>query len=94
MNTPKPKTEWYDIVKNYMPAIILLGGIFVNLVLTWKSVKDNAIDIKNLNDKVERFYDEHNKTNDNQDNDIEGLKDWIKYREGYEQAEKDFKLKH
>ena len=56
METPQAKTSWIEIVKNYLPALVLLGGGFVSLVLTWKDVSDNKKDLKALQEQVNRQY--------------------------------------
>jgi hypothetical protein len=91
MVTPQNKTAWYEVVKNYLPAIALIGTMIWNVFSTWDSVKRNSEEIKDLNSRFEKFIEDQIKINDKEDTDIEEAKDWIKYQEGYQQALKDMK---
>ena len=93
METPQAKTSWIEIVKNYLPALVLLGGGFVSLVLTWKDVSDNKKDLKALQEQVTRQYSIQREMNEKTNEEVEALKLWVEYHKGYEQARKDNQIK-
>mgnify|MGYP001459816153 CR=1 FL=1 len=91
METPQSKTAWFDILKNYIPAIVVIGGLFYNVVLTWKDIGDNKEAIHDLEDKVTRQYSVQRERNDNADKAIEDVKDWVEWQKRYKQARKELK---
>lgn len=93
METPQAKTSWIEIVKNYLPALVLLGGGFVSLVLTWRDVHDNKKAVELLKEQVTRQYATQREMNDKTNKEVDELKLWMEYHKGYEQARKDYNLK-
>lgn len=91
MKTPHDSTTAFDIIKNYMPAIVMIGAGFVGLVLTWKSVGDTAKGLDTLRDQVQRQYGTQREMNEKTNSEVDELKLWKAWMEGYHQAEKDLK---
>lgn len=91
METPNNKTYAIDIVKNYLPAIVLIGGGFVALVLAWKDIGDNKTDIKLLKEQIIKQYSTQRDREDKTDKEIETILDYIEFEKGYQQALKDLK---
>lgn len=91
METPNNKTYAIDIVKNYLPAIVLIGGGFVALVLAWKDIGDNKTDIKLLKEQIIKQYSIQREREDKTDKEIETILDYIEFEKGYQQAQKDLK---
>jgi len=91
METPKDKTYAIDIVKNNLPAIVLVGGGFVALVLAWKDISDNKTDIKLLREQVSKQYQVQREMSDKTNQEVEKILDYIEYEKGYHQAQKDLK---
>jgi hypothetical protein len=91
MDTPNEKTNAFEIIKNYAPVILAVGALFVNVVLTWKNVADNQVQIKELNDKMTRQYQVQREMNDKTNAEVEKVLDYIEFEKGYQQAQKDLK---
>lgn len=91
METPENRTTAFDIIKNYMPAIVMIGAGFVSLVLTWKNVSDTAIGLKELKEQVSRQYSTQREMNDKTNKEVDVLKLWVEYQKGYQQAVKEKK---
>jgi hypothetical protein len=93
MRTPQSSTTAFDIIKNYLPAIVMIGAGFVGLVLTWKSVGDNSKGLETLKDQVQRQYGVQRDMNDKTNKEVDELQEWKARHEGYEQAKKDYNIK-
>jgi sensor domain CHASE-containing protein len=93
METPKDRTYSFEIIKNYLPAILAIGGGFVAMVLAWKDIGDNKKNIESLKEQVARQYQTQREMNDKTNKEVDQLKLWAEYQKGYQQAEKDFKTK-
>jgi hypothetical protein len=89
MQTPHDKTPFIDIIKNYMPAIVMIGAGFVSLVLTWRTVGDTAKAVENLREQVQRQYGVQRDMNEKTNSEVDELKLWKAWMEGYMQAKKD-----
>jgi len=74
MHTPQDKTSAFDIVKNYMPAIVMIGAGFVSIILTWKAVGDNTTGLKELRDQVTRQYTTQREMNEKTNKEVDALK--------------------
>lgn len=91
METPGNKTPAFEILKNYLPAIALIGGGFVALVLAWKDIGDTKKNVESLRDIVTRQYQTQREMNDKTNKEVDQLKLQSEYLRGYQQAIKDFK---
>jgi len=89
MQTPNDKTPFVDIIRNYLPAILMIGAGFVSLVLTWKSVGDTAKGLDSLREQVQRQYGVQREMNEKTNKEVDDLKLWKAYQEGYHQAKKE-----
>ena len=89
MQTPHDKTPFVDIIRNYMPAIVMIGAGFVSLVLTWKNVNDTAEGLKNLREQVQRQYGTQREMNDKTNAEVDQLKLWKAKMEGFEAGKKE-----
>ncbi len=93
MHTPQEKTSAFDIIKNYMPAIVMIGAGFVSIILTWKAVGDNTNGLKELRDQVTRQYSTQREMNDKTNKEVDNLKLWVEHekgrQEGYKQAQQE-----
>lgn len=93
METPDNKTTAFEIIKNYIPAIVLVGGGFVGLVLAWKDIGDNKKNVELLREQITRQYSTQREMNDKTNKEVEKILDYIEYQKGYEQAVKDLQTK-
>lgn len=102
MHTPKDKTTAFEIIKNYLPVIFLIGGGFISIVAFWydskavaRKVDTNKAEtdarINAIDDKVTRQYGTQRDMNDKTNKEVDELKLWKSFMEGYRQAEKDLK---
>jgi len=87
MQTPHDKTSAFDIIKNYMPAIVMIGAGFVSIILTWKAVGDNTNGLKELREQVTRQYSTQREMNDKTNKEVDELKLWRARQEGYKQGQ-------
>jgi hypothetical protein len=91
METPENKTGVFEIIKNYLPAIIFIGGLLYNIFNTWDTIKHTAEEIKDMNLKFDHYIEEQKIINDKEEKDIEETKDWIEYKKGFEDGKKEKK---
>lgn len=102
MKTPQQSTSAFDIFKNYLPAIVLIGTGLASLMSFWfdtravaKKVETNKAEtdaiIKAIDDKVTRQYGIQREMNEKTNKEVDDLKQWKAWTEGYKQAEKDLK---
>lgn len=102
MKTPQQSTSAFEIFKNYAAPIILVGTGFISLVAFWydtkavaRKVDTNKVEtdaiIKAIDDKVTRQYSVQREMNEKTNKEVDELKLWKAWREGYIQAEKDLK---
>jgi hypothetical protein len=89
MQTPADKTPFVDILRNYLPAIVMIGAGFVSLVLTWKSVSDTAKGLDNLREQVQRQYGTQRDMNEKTNSEVDELKLWKSWMEGYRAGQKE-----
>lgn len=82
MHTPEAKTSAFDIIRNYMPAIVMIGAGFVSIILTWKAVGDNTTAIKELKEQVTRQYATQREMNDKTNKEVDALKLWAEFEKG------------
>lgn len=89
MKTPHDSTTAFDIIKNYMPALVMIGAGFVGLVLTWKSVGDTAKGLDLLREQVQRQYSTQREMNEKTNGEVDDLKLWKAWMDGYMAAKKE-----
>jgi hypothetical protein len=89
MQTPHDKTPFVDIIRNYSPAIVMIGAGFVSLVLTWKSVGDTAEGLNSLREQVQRQYGTQREMNEKTNAEVDELKLWKAWTDGYNEAKKE-----
>lgn len=91
MQTPHDKTPFVDIIRNYAPAIVMIGAGFVSLVLTWKKVGDTEIGLKELKEQVQRQYGTQRDMNEKTNGEVDELKLWKAWMGGYRSAQNETK---
>jgi len=91
MDTPQSKTATLDILKNYLPSIIAVGGGFVALVLAWKDIADTKKNVDVLKEQVTKQYSTQRDMNDKTNKEVDDLKLWKAYEEGYHKGITDSK---
>lgn len=91
MKTPDNRTPAFDIIKNYLPSIVLVGGAFVALVLAWKDIGDNKKNHQDLRDQVARQYQVQREMNEKTNKEVDALKLESAYQRGYLDAQKEKK---
>ncbi len=83
--------KWYSWVTPQ--TFIYIMGAIVATVVFWQRTQDSWDKVKRMEETVNRQWQLQREMNDKTLKELQGIKDWIEHRRGYEQALKDYEIK-